>query len=457
MYDIADHKKIGEFARKRFGNTYTGNLMESLKTHIAPEVEQTDEFVPLLNTRPDQKGEPIYLDLSYETLGGGTPIVVFAVQGSGKTVFILNFVEELIKSNYTVVNLSDVKNDAYYATGRLQSQFRKFLPPWKWSRLYDSTNAPLEVKCYTPEFAARNNNPLKLHTFQLDISNFSADDIIKSFFKLRSEDDPQARIIRRVYNYVFKNRPPSTVMELMNAIQNVNNIPTDENTPRSFYSPASIHTLNDKIDLYRNEGIFGEQYSVDFIQDMLDKKYVSFCLNNETRESAKSKLQAYISALIWKIYREKVSGRLKTKKIVEIFDDASEIAYPPRKIPSSKSSIQAMTRIGRDKWIFPVVISQSVTELGRQLINKARYVIFFTGISGSDLEFLAKERMTDYGMILDYFEQGKGPQRIQDGEYAGARSVLIWVNDGSHNGKGKIIRGWVGMPSCSIPLPKMGG
>lgn len=455
MYDLADHRKIGEFAQKKFGRTYTGQLLDSLKEKHELEIEQTDEFLPILNTRFDQRGTPIYLDLSEKTLGGACPLVVFSPQGAGKSVFLLGLVQELLKANYCVINLSDVKNDAYYTAGRLQSQFRKFLPTWRSEPYVPKEEYPMKVRCYSPEFITRKSNPLGLKPFQMGIADFSVDDMVKSFFQLDA-NDPQARILRKVYNYVFKTKPPNSTHELMNAIQNVNLVRPDENIPMSIYTRPSIQTLNDKIDMYRNEGVFGEQYPADIIHDMVNKYYVSICFNNETRETTKNILQGYISALIWKIYNEKVYGRLKTKKIVEIFDDASEVAYPPRKIPSSKESILSMARIGRDKWIFPIVISQSVSDLGKQLINKARYVIFFSGISGSDLEFLAKERMTDYGMILDAFERGKGPEKIQYGDYEGARSVLIWCNDGSHGGKGNMIRGWVPMPSCSIPLPKMG-
>lgn len=454
MYDIADHRKIAEFTQKHFGKTYTGNFLESLYPQKEQKIEETSEFVPILNTRYDQRGEPIYLDLSEQSLNGGQPIIVFAPMGQGKTVFILNLVEELIKANYAVINLSDFKNDAYYAQNFLQTKFRKFLPFWKHPSYTPYGNWKLRIRCYMPEFLAKDSS-INIPTFRLSISDFSKDDLIKSFLDL-DPNDPQARILWKLYNYVFKFKKPSSVEELMIAVLNVNQVQTSDSV-RSFYTPATIQILRDKLDNYKMEGVFGDSSSTDFIGDMLQGFYVSICFDSESRETNIRISQAYISAIMNKIEQEKKNGRLLRKKIFMFFDDATEIATPPRKIPSSKSAIYRMCRVGRAKDISPVIITQSLSELGKQFLNKARYIIFFSGISGSDLELLSNEKLGDYSKILEDFELGKGPDRISNRNhpYDGARKVMVWINDGSNQGKGNTFTGWVPMPSCSVPVSKV--
>jgi len=449
MYDVADHRKIADFCQKRFGQTYEGKLLAGMKEHHEAEVEPTDEMLPILNTRFDQRGEPIYLDLSAQSIGGGQPIIIFAPQGSGKSVFLAGLVKQLLWGGYCGINLSDIKNDTYYMQGQLQPQFRKFLPFWRKEPYIEKTAYSIDARCYIPQFLARKYKPYGIQPFQLNISDFSVDDLIKSFFKL-DPVDPQALILRTVYTNVFAKTPPASVKELMEAIANINPLLQQLNVPFSKFSNGSVQTLNTKIYNLFGEEAIGDQYPADVVGDMVAGKYVSLCLNNSTGETDKSIIQGYMSSLIWKIFREKTNGRLRTKKVFMVIEDASEIALPPRKNPSSKEAIFHMMRVGRDKWIFPIIVTQSLSELGLSIINKAKYIIFFRGISGSDLEVLSKERLTRYGDILDVFDRGGGPERLMHGEYEGARSVVIWSNEG------KIQKGWVPMPSCSIPLPKLG-
>jgi len=442
---MKDYRELAAQSNAIFG--YRPSL-ELLRYNEIPkyEVRKTKEFIPILNTEPDQSGKPIYLDLSKKTVSGGCSVVIFANTGSGKTTLLLGMISELLNAGYIGAAISDLKSDMYYTGQPLQQHYRKWLPPWR-------TPQPLPVKSYVPYFVARRKGIKPGQQIgQLQITDLTKDDIRNSILNVK-EKDAQDNIINGIWeDEVHGIEPPKTIQEFLDRIKDANiaNILKRLNLSMGQYTYHidSLRSLLTKFSTVYAQKVMGEEFKMDFVRDMLNGYFPALSLNELVGPSMDGYSQTYMASLIRKIYREKtnVNGLLGPieRKVFLTIDDAGRVAMPSGSNPTSKQEIENLISLGRNANIFTFIVAQSLQQLSEESWGQVKYVIFFKTVNHNDVKELAKVRGIKYPDLRERLSL-RGPQRPTQGDYAGARSVLIWRDDGD------IQMGWVPMPPCSIP------
>ncbi len=401
-----------------------------------PELDVNQEFLPILNTQYDQQGDPIHLDLSFKRWGGGVPILIVSPPRAGKTTLICGIIEEMMKRGYAVADLLDAKSDMWHTRKPLPPKFHKFLPYWRQPKA-------LPVKPYIPYYIyKKTGKSTGMSIGQMQITDMTANDLTRSVFKFDA-GKPQDQLIKKVYE-----KPPKDIQELRSKVANVNKISHSMNNPKDgkifAFDRGTVDVVGRNVDQMLNSGLIGDKHKMDFVGDMVEGKFPVLSLNNYTDEEHMGYAQSMIASIGRNIFREVSSprGRLYKKRVCLIIDDAV-YAVPPVRNPSCKSVIlNELISIGGVHNIFPIISTQNLSQISSTIVAQAKYIIFFKSIFGDDLKTFCKARKVNYSSMEKKFSSGLAPEKIITGQYAGARSCMIWSEDR------KVQKGWIPMPSC---------
>ncbi len=369
--------------------------------------------------------------------------------GSGKTVFVQNLITEMIKSGYLGCNVFDVKSDYYHARKPLQEEFRKFLPRWREPKA-------LPVKNFVPKYIADlvykkknqqfTNIPNGMNIGQIQISDLNSDDLISSIFNVKSTE-PQAAFIRNIWRIA-----PGSLNELVEKLSNPN-LNLSEFLPKEMnikFGALTMQSVKSRLSDIISEGLVGDQYPMNFPEEMAQGNIP--CLSFEGHGDIKQGYtQATVASICRQIYAESAnkSGILYGKRKFVVIDDAGKIVPPSPHNPSSKSPIiYNFSKVGRQFNIFTIVIAQNVSDIDKELIKSARYIIGLRQMTPSDLDTLFKEKGIDPDTFEDLYSNYPvmKPNRIDYGEYSGAREAIVWDADDLSNPT----RGWIPLPGCGI-------
>lgn len=387
------------------------------------------------------ESKPIELDLSYEKLGGGCPIVIVSGMGAGKTVLVENMITSMIGAGYVGCNLLDVKSDFYNCREPLQNSLAHMLPSWRKPR-------GLPVVPYLPKYI-QNMFPEEakpdMKVGQIQVSKLTSDDLIDSIFKVKPFEG-QAALIRKIWS----NPSPRSNKELASRFTNMSSSNLKDFMDAGVKTTFNLETVKSVVRRLEDiiiEGMVGDEDAMDFPTDMKEGNIPCLCLNGHA-DTKEGYTQAIVAAISRSIHQESVQrgGSLYGKRKFLIIDDAS-IVVPSRKNPSSKLPIVwNFCKIGRKYDMFPIIITQSVTDIDKDIINSARYIIGLRQLTPNDLKSLEEIKGIDPNSFEDEWDGVLRPRKITYGRWSGAREATVWDSDDpSHP-----IKGWVPLPSCKI-------
>ena len=243
-----------------------------------------------------------------------------------------------------------------------------------------------------------------------------------------------------------KDKPPKNIDVLIRRVERIN-ITMAKHTKSDKFKihTATITSLISKLVQLKAEEVFGDEYPMDIPKLVKEGRFPVMCYNYD--DDYWYYHSAYISAIMKKIYREKIRKKIN-RRIVFVFDDMGIFACPNRVNTSSKITIKKMIALGREPKIYVLGSVQNLTQIPEDILRQTKYFIFFGEISGQDLDIIAKTRKLTPKAVRERILYSKD----KDGNYHpspyrpriapnGARSCVVWKSGGG------AFHGWVGAPS----------
>ncbi len=408
------------------------------------ELKIVENLIPVLHPNPD------FLANDYIPIDFSEPctVLVDAPKGSGKTYFVRGLLGQLHEMGYKVVHLCSIKDDLYWSKSPVQEKFHKFLPPWRQPKA-------LPIVPFVPHYLRTKQKHYKLkkgmQVGKIAFKDIEVTDLIKSAFGL-TETETQAIILNQVWH---PKNPPKNSKELIWRIDNVETLIRERvgMDVKFEFSRNSLNALRGRVLALINDEVFGDEGSMDFVGEINKGNIPSLNFNGSREPMNYHAL--YISALIRRLWRAKISGEIpKSERMVIVLEDSGTLAIPRNKEPSCKDLIISdLLSLGREYNIYLIFVTQTLMQIPDPIIYQADHIVFFGKTAGPDLDQIAKIRNVRPGELRKHLFGGWDPishtykKSMQPREYEnGVRSCIIWSSTGSGL-KGKVSYGFIPAPS----------
>ncbi|MEM5866330.1 MAG: DUF87 domain-containing protein [Candidatus Aenigmatarchaeota archaeon] len=326
-------------------------------------------YIPL--GRESTSGKKVYLDMS-----GYGNILVLGNTGSGKTFLTKGMICRFLKSGWKIAILSDIKSEYGSMMFSGEERFADYL-------MSGEILEGLPIKSYYPYFLSKylNYKPKNDILFQLPLSDISYTDLL-TILGMEEEHKDKKAVIEMLAGRI-KEKRLTTFNEII-----------------EFLSTQDVYVRTQKslINIFKTlqyYGVFGNQYTADFVEDM-NKGYIPILsLKGFDQLGAESGwTSAYVSILARKIRQAKEQGRLKGKVLL-IFEEVPRFA-PREGNPSSKKTIEKLAREGRGLGISNLFISQDLYEVTDILFSQSKYIFLPYNIDVDELKVVFRRKGVDY-------------------------------------------------------------
>lgn len=215
----------------------------------------------------------------------------------------------------------------------------------------------LPVKSFKPVFLGRDKScePIQMSLQQLTFFDFL------TLFDLMDGSSAQ-KTIMQVFHMQIENGYIKTLEDLRMVLEDTQ------------MSPATKNYLESKIDILEKSGVIGDEYNVDFSEEM-EKGYIPI-LNLEGFEklgrTASGFPQAYVAIILRRIIQMKRIGRPKGK--MWIFIDEIRRFCDKSKNSVSKTEILECIDVTAGYGINMVMAAQEIKGIPDELINQSKYL-----------------------------------------------------------------------------------